>query len=94
MLPKLTLRIKLVGYLRNNFGAVVIRNICFASRFASEAMGNSADSPFAQIVYVLQSLVPGIWQNPLPLTGPAHGHTVDTKHKTITSVNRKILLFM
>ena len=34
MLPKLTLRIKLVGYLSNNFGAVVIRNTCVASRFA------------------------------------------------------------
>ena len=48
---------------------------------------NSAHSPFAQIVYVLQSLVPGIWQNPLPLTGPAHSRTVDRKHKTLKSVN-------
>ena len=44
---------------------------------------NSAQSPLAQIVYVPQSLVPGIWQNPLPFTGPAHSHTVDTKHKTM-----------
>ena len=28
---KLTLTIKLVGYLRNDFGAVVIKNICLAS---------------------------------------------------------------
>ena len=91
MLSELTLKIKLVGYLRNNFGAVVIRNICFALcalQVALQAKHNSAQSPFAQIVYVLQSLVPGIWQNPLPLTGPAHSHTVDTKHKTMKSVNR------
>ena len=30
----------------------------------------------------------GNWQNPLPLTGSAHSHTVDTKHKTMKSVNR------
>ena len=75
MLAKLTLRIKLVGYLRINFDAVVIRNICFASPCFQQAKHNSAQSPFAQIVYVLQSLVPGIWQDPLPLTGPYHSHT-------------------
>ena len=85
MLPKLTLRIKLEGYLRTDFGAMVIRNICFASKH------NSAQFPFAQIVYVPQSLVPGIWQNPLPLyTGLAHSHTVDTKRETVKSVNRVI----
>ena len=51
-------------------------------------------SPFAQIVYVPQSLVPGIWQNPLPLTGPAHSHTVDTNHKTMKSVNSIVWLVL
>ena len=54
---------------------------------ALRAKHNITQSPFAQIVYVPQSLVPGIWQNPLPLTGPAHSHTVDTNHKTMKSVN-------
>ena len=49
---------------------------------------NSAQSPFAQIVCVPQSLVPGIWQNPLPLPRPGHSHTVDTKHESVKSVNR------
>ena len=53
---------------------------------------NSAQFPFAEFVYVLQSLVPGIWQNPLPLTGLAHSHTVDTKHETMKSVNRVVWL--
>ena len=46
--------------------------------------------PFAQVIYGPQSLVPGIWQNPLPLTltGPPHSHSVDTKHKTMKSVKR------
>ena len=55
---------------------------------ALQGKHNSAQSPFAQILCVPQSLVPGIWQNPLPLPGPAHSHTVDTKHKTMKSVNR------
>ena len=52
-----------------------------AFQVALQAKHNSTQSPFAQIVYVLQSLLPGIWQNPLPLTGPIHSHTVDTKRK-------------
>ena len=69
MLPKLTLRIKLACYLRDD-------DEISALQVALQAKDNSAQSPFAQIV--LQSIVSGIWQNPLPLTGPAHSHTVDT----------------
>ena len=36
----------------------------------------------------LQSLVPGIWQNPFPLAAPANSHTVGTKHETMKIVNR------
>ena len=79
MLPKLTLRIQLVGYLGNDFGAVVIRNSCFAKH-------NSAQSPFAQIVHVPQSLRPGTFvfgKTRFPLQDwPTVIPTVDTKHKT------------
>ena len=59
-----------------------------ALQVAFQAKHNSAQSPFAPIVYETQSLVPRIWQNPLHLTGPAHSHTVDTKHETMKTVNR------
>ena len=80
MLSKLTLKIKLEGYLRNDFFWCSGQLQCSGQ--------SSAQFPFAQIVYVPQSLVPGIWQNPLPLTGLAHSDTVDTKHETMKSVNR------
>lgn len=55
----------------------------------------SPESPVAQFDYKLQSLVPGNWQNPLPLTGPADNLTAqsDVNRKTycVTGPLRQII---